>query len=95
MKNFKNYTIKINTDQSKSYFHADEALEDNGFEYFGRFENFNPISGTLIKDIWERKEDGKLFSFAGMDHYNTTIYYIKMREFIGEKHLIDQSYIRG
>lgn len=80
MRNFKNYTIKVATDESKSYFHASAALKDAGFEEYSMFENWNPVSGVDRREVFERISDGRLFVFAGMENYNTTIYHIKMRE---------------
>ena len=81
MKNFKSHTIKLYPDQSKTYFNASQAIEDMGFEYFETYENWNPVNGkTFRKVVFERLSDSRLFVFAGMDHYNTTIYHIKLRE---------------
>ena len=82
MSNFKNYTLKVNTDQAKTYFNAHDAILDNGFEYVGEYQNENPINGTIKKQIYKRLSDDKIFAFAGMSNYNTTIYYFKIREYI-------------
>ena len=68
MSNFKSHTIKVNTDESKRYVCAKDALLDQDFEFEGVYENFNPISGWIKRDIYRRLSDDKLFSYAGMDH---------------------------
>lgn len=83
MSNFRSYTLKVSTDQSKTYFNSHDAILDNGFEYVGEYQNLNPINGTIIKQIYKRLSDNKIFAYAGMTNYNTTIYYFKIREYIG------------
>ena len=83
MANFRNYTLKVNTNESKTYFNAHDCIIDNGFEYLGEYQNFNPVRGTIKKNIYKRLSDSKIFAFAGMTHFNTTVYYFKIREYVG------------
>jgi len=91
MANFKSHKIKVNTNESKSYFNAHDAILDSGFEYLGEYRNENPVRGTIKRDIYKRVSDNKIFAFAGMTHFNTTVYYFNMREYSG--HLPINNYI--
>lgn len=58
-------------DQSKSLFSANQALEDIGFQYFGKVhytKQFKPVSA----EVYEK--DGVLYLYKEMTHCNTTIH---------------------
>lgn len=88
MKNF-GHKKQIKTNEAKSYMSACEALEDNNLIYVGKFWNKNPVSGKTIKrEIFEDKNK-RLWAFVGMDHFNTTIYSITVKRFLGLKKDLD------
>ena len=57
-------TLKIETDQSKSYFKPSDAVVDQGF--------------SQRDDVFSK--DNKSYKIKSYDHYNTTIYSVTLRE---------------
>ena len=57
-------TLKVETDQSKTYFKPSDALVDQGFSQ--RDEIF--------------RKDGKPYTIESYDHFNTTIYSVTLKE---------------
>jgi len=71
------------TPENKSYQHASAALEDLGYEEEGIYEAKNPVSGKGIKRRIFKDKTKKLWAFYGMVNYNTTIYSITLKRFLG------------
>ena len=61
-------TITVKTDETKSYLRVDQALEDQGFDV-------KETRTGLTAD-----KDGKSYAVESYDHYNTTIYGVKLVE---------------
>lgn len=71
--------MKIKPDQTKSYFSADQALSDSGFEYYGQgFGPENAVGKRKKYEVFEK--DNQHYAFQSMDHYNTTIFSITLKE---------------
>lgn len=69
--------MKIKTDCTKNYMSGMEALEDFGFKKVGLIritKNFKEITRDLVE------KNGKLYYYVGMDHFNTTIYSVTLKE---------------
>lgn len=75
--------MKVYPDVNKSYFTAAEALEDNGFKRAGKGIM---RSGKTI-DVF--KKDGKLYRYMGMEHFNSTIYQIDLKNVTNDNSIIE------
>ncbi len=62
--------ITVDTDQSKRYFYIGEALEDNGFEEVR--DDYNGDYSYI--------KDGVAYKIVEFEHFNTTIYWVKIIE---------------
>ena len=71
------------TPENKSYQSALCALEDLGYEEEGIYEAKNPIFGKWIKRRIFKDKAKKLWAFYRMDNFNTTIYSITLKRFLG------------
>lgn len=67
--------MKINTDISKNYMNAIQALEDEGFQHIGVIK-MKVNNKETIKPLL--KKAGIQYYYIGMDHFNTTIYSVKV-----------------
>lgn len=82
MKNF-GQVKKITTDVTKSYLSAFDALKDLGYNEEGIYESQNLVSNKWTTRVIFSDTSGKLWAFYGMYNYNTTIYSIFLKRFLG------------
>lgn len=75
--------MKVYPDVSKSYFSASEALKDNGFEPVGK----GVMRSGKTVDVF--KKDGKLYRYMGMEHFNSTIYQIDLKNVTNDNSIVE------
>lgn len=61
-------SIKVKTDEAKSYLHPQDAIADQGY------------SVRETRDGLVAEKDGKKYSVESYDHYNTTVYSVNLKE---------------
>ena len=76
--------MKVYPDVSKSYFSASEALKDNGFKRAGK----GIMRSGKAVDLFEK--DGKIYRYMGMEHFNSTIYQIDLKNVTNDNSIVEK-----